>query len=62
MIEQALEKRSLKPEDVEFYKFQARFASGIAIFDPDTMQIVDFVPHDEQAVLAAQAKFSKPQI
>ena len=54
VVERALQKRSLKPEDVEFYRFKARYASGIAVFDPETMQIVDFVPHDEQAALAAK--------
>lgn len=47
VVERALKKRSLKPEDVEFYKFQARYARGIAIFDPATMQIVEFVAYDE---------------
>lgn len=51
-VERALEKRSLKPEAVEFYPFQARFESGIAVFDPDTLQIVDFIALDEQALLA----------
>ncbi len=54
VVERALEQRSLKPEDVEFYKFQARNTGGIAVFDPDSMQIVDFVPHNEQALFAAR--------
>lgn len=45
-VERALQKMSLKPADVEFYRFQARYASGIAIFDQKIMQIVDFVPID----------------
>lgn len=46
VVERALQKLSLQPEDVEFYKFQARYARGIAIFDYKTMQIADFVPHE----------------
>ena len=60
-VEKALKKRSLKPEDVEFYKFQARFASGIAVFDPKTMQIIDFVPDDKQAVIAAKPPSGEAQ-
>ena len=59
-VERALKKRSLKPEDVEFYRFQARYASGIAVFDPATMQIVDFVTHDAPAVLATKPPSDKP--
>ena len=53
VVERALKKRSLKPEEVEFYRFQARYARGIVILDPESMQIVDFVPHEQQARLAA---------
>ena len=56
-VEQALKKRSLKPEDVEFYKFKARFASGIAIFDPETMQIIDFVPNDYSRTSPSEPSF-----
>ena len=32
-----------QPEDLEFYPFRARYGSGIAIFDPETLRITDFV-------------------
>ncbi|ASJ76424.1 hypothetical protein [Granulosicoccus antarcticus] len=54
VVERALQKHSLKPENVEFYKFQARYASGIVLFDPQSMQIVDFIAHQKPDLLAAK--------
>lgn len=55
VIEQALEKQSLDAEAVEFYRFKARYANGIAIFDPEDMRIVDFVTLDAPVIAAATA-------
>ncbi len=45
-IEQALNKLSLAAGNVEFYKFKARYANGIAIFDPIDMRILDYVTYE----------------
>ena len=42
-IRSALDKRSLNSGDVEFYPFIARYADGIAIFDPRELRIVDYI-------------------
>jgi hypothetical protein len=48
-IEQALNKLSLAASDVEFYTFKARYANGIAIFDPNNMRILDYVTYESIA-------------
>ena len=48
-IEQALNKLSLAASDVEFYKFKARYANGIAIFDPNGLRILDYVTYESTA-------------
>ena len=45
-IEHALHKRSLAANNVEFYKFYARYANGIAIFDPSELRILDYVTYE----------------
>ncbi|MGQ7845458.1 hypothetical protein ACUNV4_13325 [Granulosicoccus sp. 3-233] len=56
-VQNALEKRQLQAEDVEFYTFKARYANGIALFDPSSMTILDYVP-DEAPPIAAAAPAS----
>lgn len=43
-VEQSLAKRSKALEDVEIYPFRARYADGVALFDPVDKQILDYVP------------------
>lgn len=45
-IEQSLNKLALAASNVEFYKFKARYASGIAIFDPKNLRILDYVTYE----------------
>jgi hypothetical protein len=54
-VELALRKRSKTHADVEFYRFKARYADGIAIFDPRTMRIIDFVAVETPVMAAASA-------
>lgn len=42
-VEAALASAGLNADDFEFHKFKARYANGIAIFDPKSMTIVDYV-------------------
>lgn len=48
-IENALGKLSLAANTVEFYKFKARYATGIAIFDPNELRILDYVTYERPA-------------
>jgi len=43
-VDDALKKHTLKPTDVELYTFKARYAEGVAIFDPVDLRIVDYIP------------------
>jgi len=52
-VQAALQKRQLELGAVELYPFRARYADGIALFDPAAMKIVDFVPDDTPAIAAA---------
>lgn len=52
-VRTALEKQQLQAGNVELYPFKARYANGIAIFDPSTMKILDFVPDDAPPIAAA---------
>ncbi|NND91337.1 MAG: hypothetical protein HKN42_10775 [Granulosicoccus sp.] len=54
-VEKSLVKRSLDAEDVEFYRFKARYADGIAIFDPDAVRIVDYVTYESPVIAAASS-------
>lgn len=42
-IEQAVSKHKRTLDDVEIYRFRARYASGYAIYDPSTSRIIDYV-------------------
>ncbi|MFK8076299.1 MAG: hypothetical protein AB8B84_06915 [Granulosicoccus sp.] len=44
VITAALQRKSLELNEVELYKFKARYADGVAVFDPDNKRILDFVP------------------
>lgn len=44
-VKLALKKRSLDVKDVEFYKFKARYANGVAIIDPNRKRILDFISY-----------------
>jgi hypothetical protein len=54
-VEKALQRQSLSAGDVEFYRFKARYANGIAVFDPAAMRIVDYVTYDPKSPVAAAA-------
>lgn len=41
---QELAEKGLDIDRLELYRFEARYAKGVAVFDPATMQIVDYVP------------------
>ena len=47
-VSTALEKLSINREDAELYKFSARYADGVAIFDPVEKRILDYVAIDKQ--------------
>ena len=44
IVTAALERKSLNLDDVELYNFKARYADGVAVFDPENKRILDFVP------------------
>ena len=48
-VTQALDKLSLEQNQIELYKFKARYANGIAIFDPDELRILDYVTYKKPA-------------
>ena len=52
-VETALESHSLAAADVELHRFEARYADGIAIFDPEAVRIIDYVPTERRPVAAA---------
>lgn len=52
-IRQVLERSGKQPEDVEYYPFRARYADGIAIFDPEQLKILDYVPDSSPTIAAA---------
>lgn len=60
-VRAALEKRQLQPDDVELYNFKARYANGIAIFDPTAMKIVDYVPNGTPPMAAATPESEEDQ-
>ncbi len=60
-VRAALEEQQLKAEDVELYPFKARYANGIAVFDPSNLQILDFVPEDSPAMAAATSTGDEEQ-
>ncbi len=43
-ISDSLKKHELNREDVELYTFKARYAEGVAVFDPIELRIVDYIP------------------
>jgi len=43
IVQQELSDNQLNAETLEFYKFKARFNSGLAVFDHNTMTIVDYI-------------------
>jgi len=46
-ISDSLTKHELNREDVELYTFKARYAEGIAVFDPIELRIVDYIPLEQ---------------
>ena len=46
-VEVTLKKRSLRLADVELYPFSARYADGIAVFNPDNNRIIDYIAIDK---------------
>lgn len=46
-VTEKLDDRKLNAENVEFYRFSARYEKGIAIFSPAKMQVVAYVPFAE---------------
>jgi len=45
-VNRVLKKYALTLSDVELYKFKARYAEGVAIFDPDKLRIINYVAID----------------
>lgn len=46
-VREALHEHGIAPESVELYRFKSRYASGIAVFDPVAVRIVDYIPADD---------------
>lgn len=44
IVTTALKRKSLSFDEVELYIFKARYADGVAVFDPDSKSILDFIP------------------
>ncbi len=44
--EKAALKKGLDVEQLELYRFKTRYSEGVAMFDPNTLRIVDYVPLD----------------
>lgn len=43
IVQKSLNKRPLNSGDVEFYRFKARYANGVVIYDPQANRIVDML-------------------
>ena len=61
-IERALKKLSLASSNVEFYKFKARYANGIAIFDPHDMRIVDYVAYESAPKASVEVELADGEV
>lgn len=46
LIAASLKRRSLRKNDVEFYKFKARYGNGVVVFNPETASILDYISTD----------------
>ncbi|MBX2878586.1 MAG: hypothetical protein KTR32_01580 [Granulosicoccus sp.] len=55
-VNEALASRSMTMDDVEVYPYKTRYSSGMALFDPQTLRIIDFVP--QSATLPADSVVS----
>ncbi|MFK7892019.1 MAG: hypothetical protein AB8B63_14485 [Granulosicoccus sp.] len=44
IVHQALSHQSRNIDQVEIYRFKSRYSSGLALFDPETLRILDYVP------------------
>lgn len=49
VVKNTLTQRSLSIDDVEVYPFKARYASGVVLFDPDQLRIIDYLPFPTSA-------------
>lgn len=54
-VERSLAKRAKALDEVEIYPFKARYADGVALFDPTEHRILDYVPirHDPKPIKTA---------
>jgi len=48
-VEDALGRLDRKLDDIEVYRFRARYAKGFALYDPEQSRIVDIVPVKSQS-------------
>ena len=58
-VERAARKQDLSLDELEIYRFKARYASGYALFDPESSRIVSYVvsqPEDEQPLADDESK------
>lgn len=46
LVKASLKRKSLAREDVELYNFKARYATGVVIFDPESVSILDYINTD----------------
>jgi hypothetical protein len=44
VVKASLTRRDLHIDEVEVYTFKARYASGLVLFDPDQLRIIDYLP------------------
>lgn len=54
-VESALAKERIRREDIELYKFDARYAKGVVLYDPKSQRIIDYVPKKNNQQTVAEA-------
>lgn len=53
-VQKALKNIKYDPKDMELYSFKSRYSSGVAVFDPASKRIIDYVPIDKPIVKTAE--------
>jgi len=48
-LEAAVPEHKLNADNIELYRFETRYASGVALFDTEDMAIIDYVPMETEA-------------
>lgn len=54
-VQKALGKHNVSLQETRIYKFEARFAEGVVLFDPQHNRIIDYVTRDDSAQIVAEA-------